>query len=52
MGEMDFVEADKNVRDLIAEYQEKEDAVVDLDEEDEDEEDEEDDEDEEDVEGE
>eukprot|EP01083_Nonionella_stella_P008327 23953_1 len=43
MDEMEFQEADKNVRDLITEYQDKQDAVVDLDEdEDEDEDDEED----------
>merc|ERR1712157_712696 len=30
-GEMEFQEADKNVRDLITEYQDKQDAVVDLD---------------------
>merc|ERR1712130_635151 len=29
--EMEFQEADKNVRDLITEYQDKQDAVVDLD---------------------
>jgi len=56
MDEMEFQEADKNVRDLITEYQDKQDAVVDLeededddedeDEEDEDEEEEEDEEDE------
>eukprot|EP00483_Globobulimina_turgida_P000383 UN00383 len=39
MDEMEFQEADKNVRDLITEYQDKQDAVVDLDE-DEDEDDE------------
>merc|ERR1712129_481511 len=44
MDEMEFQEADKNVRDLITEYQDKQDAVVDL----EDEEDEDDDEDDED----
>merc|ERR1712242_207128 len=38
MDEMEFQEADKNVRDLITEYQDKQDAVVD-DEEDEDEDD-------------
>merc|ERR1712098_322013 len=46
MDEMEFQEADKNVRDLITEYQDKQDAVVDLDgddDEDEDEDDEEDD---------
>eukprot|EP01083_Nonionella_stella_P316392 1146972_1 len=43
MDEMEFQEADKNVRDLITEYQDKQDAVVDLDEdEDEDDEDDED----------
>merc|ERR1711951_109464 len=45
MDEMEFQEADKNVRDLITEYQDKQDAVVDLDgdeDEDEDEDDEED----------
>merc|ERR1719356_1493986 len=30
MDEMEFQEADKNVRDLITEYQDKQDAVVDL----------------------
>merc|ERR1712115_528649 len=51
MDEMEFQEADKNVRDLITEYQDKQDAVVDLDgddDEDGDEDDEEEDEDEED----
>merc|ERR1739846_127666 len=54
MDEMEFQEADKNVRDLITEYQDKQDAVVDLeneddeDDEDEDEEDDEEDGDEED----
>merc|ERR1711971_370615 len=46
MDEMEFQEADKNVRDLITEYQDKQDAVVDLeddDDEDDDEDDEEDD---------
>jgi len=33
MDEMEFQEADKNVRDLITEYQDKQDAVVDLDDE-------------------
>merc|ERR1712115_534978 len=46
MDEMEFQEADKNVRDLITEYQDKQDAVVDLDgdgdEDDDDEDDEED----------
>ena len=46
MDEMEFQEADKNVRDLITEYQDKQDAVVDLENED-DEEDEDEDEDEE-----
>merc|ERR1712084_183256 len=36
MDEMEFQEADKNVRDLITEYQDKQDAVVDLEEDDED----------------
>merc|ERR1712172_331983 len=31
MDEMEFQEAEKNVRDLITEYQDKQDAVVDLD---------------------
>ena len=31
MDEMEFQEADKNVRDLITEYQDKQDAVVNLD---------------------
>jgi len=35
MDEMEFQEADKNVRDLITEYQDKQDAVVDLDDEEE-----------------
>merc|ERR1712007_74679 len=42
MDEMEFQEADKNVRDLITEYQDKQDAVVDL-EDDDDDDDEEDD---------
>jgi tubulin beta len=43
MDEMEFQEADKNVRDLITEYQDKQDAVVDLeDDEDEDEDEDED----------
>merc|ERR1712039_28431 len=52
MDEMEFQEADKNVRDLITEYQDKQDAVVDLDgdEEDEDEDEEDDEEEEEDEE--
>jgi len=37
MDEMEFQEADKNVRDLITEYQDKQDASFDADEEDEDE---------------
>merc|ERR1712154_327658 len=45
MDEMEFQEADKNVRDLITEYQDKQDAGVDL-EEDEDDEDGDEDEDE------
>merc|ERR1711972_53810 len=45
MDEMEFQEADKNVRDLITEYQDKQDAVVDLD----DDEDDDDDVDDEDV---
>merc|ERR1712241_430792 len=36
MDEMEFQEADKNVRDLITEYQDKQDAVVDLNDDDED----------------
>jgi len=44
MDEMEFQEADKNVRDLITEYQDKQDAVVDLDDADDDEEDEDDEE--------
>merc|ERR1711972_170275 len=54
MDEMEFQEADKNVRDLITEYQDKQDAVVDLDGDedgDEDEDDEEDEEDEEEEDG-
>jgi tubulin beta len=39
MDEMEFQEADKNVRDLVTEYQDKQDAVVDLDADDEDDED-------------
>jgi len=55
MDEMEFQEADKNVRDLITEYQDKQDAVVDLDgdddyDDDEEEEDEEDEEEEDDAE--
>merc|ERR1711971_666365 len=45
MDEMEFQEADKNVRDLITEYQDKQDAVVDLDGEDDDDDDDDDDED-------
>merc|ERR1712044_95174 len=48
MDEMEFQEADKNVRDLITEYQDKQDAVVDLDGDEEDDEEEVDEEDEED----
>merc|ERR1712216_1002162 len=43
MDEMEFQEADKNVRDLITEYQDKQDAVVDLDGEDDDDDDDDDD---------
>merc|ERR1711933_625895 len=42
--EMEFQEADKNVRDLITEYQDKQDAVVDLEDDDEEEDDEDDEE--------
>merc|ERR1711931_90688 len=42
MDEMEFQEADKNVRDLITEYQDKQDAVVQLDDDDEEDEDEDD----------
>jgi len=58
MDEMEFQEADKNVRDLITEYQDKQDAVVDIEddgdynddsEEDDEEDDQEDDEEEEDF---
>jgi len=42
MDEMEFQEADKNVRDLITEYQDKQDAVVDLEDEDGDDDDEDD----------
>merc|ERR1739840_26383 len=48
MDEMEFQEADKNVRDLITEYQDKQDAVVDLEDDDEDEDDEDDEEEDED----
>ena len=48
MDEMEFQEADKNVRDLITEYQDKQDAVVDLEDEDGDDDEDEDDEEEED----
>merc|ERR1712197_300752 len=41
--EMEFQEADKNVRDLITEYQDKQDAVVDLDGDDDEDEDEDED---------
>merc|ERR1711997_522854 len=50
MDEMEFQEADKNVRDLITEYQDKQDAVVDLDGDEDDEEDEDEDGDEDDEE--
>ena len=50
MDEMEFQEADKNVRDLITEYQDKQDAVVDLDEDESDDEDDEDEDDEDDEE--
>ena len=43
MDEMEFQEADKNVRDMITEYQDKQDAVVDLEDEDDDEDDEDED---------
>merc|ERR1711948_152337 len=43
MDEMEFQEADKNVRDLITEYQDKQDAVVDLEDDDEDDDEEDDD---------
>jgi len=46
MDEMEFQEADKNVRDLITEYQDKQDAVVDLDGDDDDDDDDDEDEDE------
>merc|ERR1712110_631045 len=46
MDEMEFQEADKNVRDLITEYQDKQDAVVDLEDDDDDDDDEEDEDDE------
>merc|ERR1712207_136302 len=42
MDEMEFQEADKNVRDLITEYQDKQDAVVDLDDADDDDDDDDD----------
>jgi tubulin beta len=41
MDEMEFQEADKNVRDLVTEYQDKQDAVVELDEEEDNQEDDE-----------
>merc|ERR550525_516778 len=44
MDEMEFQEAVKNVRDLITEYHDKQDAVVDLEEDDDDEEEEDDEE--------
>ena len=36
MDEMEFQEADKNLRDLVTEYQDKQDAVVDDEDDDED----------------
>merc|ERR1739842_244561 len=48
MDDMEFQEADKNVRDLITEYQDKQDAVVDLEDDDEDEDEEDDEEEDED----
>merc|ERR1712019_284319 len=42
MDEMEFQEADKNVRDLITEYQDKQDAVVDLEDDDDDDDEDED----------
>merc|ERR1739844_361507 len=48
MDEMEFQEADKNVRDLITEYQDKQDAVVDLDGDDDDDDDDDEDDDEDD----
>merc|ERR1711997_906561 len=45
MDEMEFQEADKNVRDLITEYQDKQDAVVDLDDDNDDDDDDDEDED-------
>merc|ERR1712207_13697 len=45
MGEMEFQEADKNVRDLITEYQDKQDAGVDLDDDNDDDDDDDEDED-------
>merc|ERR1712154_329313 len=50
MDEMEFQEADKNVRDLITEYQDKQDAVVDLEDDDDEDDDDEDDEEDEDEE--
>merc|ERR1712083_832275 len=47
MDEMEFQEADKNVRDLITEYQDKQDAVVDLEDDDDDDDDDDEDDDEE-----
>eukprot|EP01083_Nonionella_stella_P172747 593814_1 len=44
MDEMEFQEADKNVRDLITEYQDKQDAIVDWDDDDDEDDDESDDE--------
>merc|ERR1711923_226552 len=51
MDEMEFQEADKNVRDLITEYQDKQDAVVDLEGSEEEEEEDDDEEEEEDGDG-
>merc|ERR1712233_93038 len=42
MDEKEFEEADKNVRDLITEYQDKQDAVVDLEDDDDDDDDDDD----------
>jgi len=47
MDEMEFQESDKNLRDLVTEYQDKQDAVVGLEEESDEEEEEEEEEDEE-----
>ena len=45
MDEMEFQEADKNLRDLVTEYQDKQDAVVDEDGDDDDDDDDADDDD-------